>query len=135
MSKEIIVILIAVTIYFFNKIYFRWRLSLLKNEPDSSFVNNFQKKYSCCYYDDIIEVRKIVAKYFRVPAEKLAFDLKINELSKSCVLSPSYSLAISDIIYDLHEMDDSNKAIDIVLPETAGELIYIFLTSRNNIKK
>ena len=57
--------------------------------------------------------------------------LRVSALSTVCVFSPSFGLALNDIIYNLHEMDSRKALADISVPETIGELVHLILELRN----
>jgi hypothetical protein len=67
-----------------------------------------------------------VAGYFGLPKNNITIDLRLADLAKILIFSPSYSLVLNDITYDLSEYYKSDPN-NIVIPETAGELVDLFV--------
>ncbi len=127
MPKELVVILVAIALYVLFSAHRAWKAGGLRDISDDEFVSDFLDRYPSASPEQILATRNEVGKYFGLPARKLGVHLRVSDLSRVCAFSPSFGLAINDIIYDLHELDNRKALADISIPETIGELVHVFL--------
>ncbi|NLD37295.1 MAG: hypothetical protein GX654_10545 [Desulfatiglans sp.] len=130
MSKLLVTIGIFCIIYFLFKLIKKGNLKKIKSTSDEIFFNEFQRKFGISNYSIIVEERKRFSNYFNIDRRKIGVDLKLNVLVKVCELAGGY-IALNDIVYDLHELGYHEKVEKIILPDTVGEIIYLFLVLRN----
>jgi hypothetical protein len=116
-------VLVVVGLVRLLKISHRYEVAkILPNISDEVFVVRFSRSYSA-KPEQIVEARRRVARILGVPAEKLAPDHTYKNLAQLFDTLGRFSVAWSDLEYEVQEKARSQKPWPEEYPSTVGDLV------------
>ena len=127
MSELTIILVIALLFFLLFKAISKQNEKAMPSVADDAFVDEYKLLFGTNSYEEIVNEREALAKYFNIERIKVNVNTKIADLAKSFSTTGGH-LAVTDIIVDLYNLDYSDSVEGIELPETAGELINLFLS-------